>query len=103
MDSDLKVMSAFKGPMLGHGIVGVDRDTGMIIILSKENGISKRLSIFDVQNKLWTSGVDQAIGTDGGSSVALSVNDNIRVKGQRHFGKSKARDTVTNYMIFSPR
>ena len=103
MDSDLKVYEGWKGPMYGHGIVAVDRDTGMLIILSKDNGIRKKLSIFAVQDKLWNSGVDQAAGTDGGSAVALSINGAIKVKGKRHFGKSSARDTVTNYMIFSPR
>ena len=75
----------------------------MLIILSKDNGITKGLSIFDVQDTLWNSGVDQAVGTDGGSSVAFSVNGNVRIKGARHFGNVGARETVTNYMIFSPR
>jgi len=103
MDSDLKVYDGFRGPLYGHGVVGVDRDSGMLIILSKDNGVTKGLSIFDVQDTLWSSGVDQAVGTDGGSSVALSVNGNVRIKGARHFGNVGARETVTNYMIFSPR
>jgi hypothetical protein len=91
-----------KGRMLGYGMIGVDRDTGMMIILSKENGAFSRLDLFDVRDRIWTSGVDQAVITDGGSSVALAIDGSIPVKGGRHYGSSKARDTVTNYFAFTP-
>ncbi len=103
MDMDLKIYTGFTGPMYGHGIIGVDRHTGMLIILSKENGKTEYLDIFDVRDKLWDSGVEQAAVTDGGSSVCFWVEGAIKVKGARHYGKSSMNDTVTNYMIFSIR
>jgi len=102
-DSDLKVYAAMgRGSMLGYGLIGVDRHTGMMIILSKENGYNSRLDLFDVQNAVWSSGIDQAVMTDGGSSVALAINGSVPVKGARHFGSSTPRDTVTNYFTFTP-
>ena len=102
-DSDLKAYAALgKGAMLGYGVIGIDRSTGMMIILAKENGYTTRLDIFDVQNALWSSGVDQAVVTDGGSSVALALDGAVAVKGPRHYGTSGARDTVTSYLAFTP-
>lgn len=103
MDSDLKTYAAMgKGAMLGYGIIGIDRATGLMIILSKENGYTTRLNIFDVQNALWNSGVDQAVATDGGSSVALAVDGVVKNKGPRHYGNIGARETVTSYLVFTP-
>lgn len=102
-DSDLKAYAVMgKGAMLGYGMIGIDRSTGMMIILAKENGYTTRLGLFDVQDALWSSGVDQAVVTDGGSSVALALDGAVAVKGQRHYGSSGARDTVTNYLAFTP-
>lgn len=58
--------------------------------------------MFDIQSALWTSGVDQAVLTDGGTSVALAIAGDVRVKGGRHHGNADSFNTVTNYLAFTP-
>ena len=98
-DSDLNVYTGFRGPLYGHGMIGVDRDTGMIIVLSKTN--IKWQSFFSNQDLLFDSGVDQAIGTDGGSSVALYADGRTRIRGGRHGTSTSEAETVTSYFLFT--
>lgn len=100
MDSDLGVYTGMLGPLYGHGMIGIDRDTGMLIILSKKN--KKWQSFFSNQDLLFDSGVDQAVGTDGGSSVALYIKGTKYVVGKRHNGTPDQNNTVTNYFVFTP-
>ncbi len=100
MDADLAVYSGMMGPLYGHGMIGVDRDSGMIIFLSKENKAYQ--SFFSNQNLLFSSGIDQALGTDGGSSVALYASGKVLIEGGRHNSPDED-NTVTSYFVVAPK
>jgi exopolysaccharide biosynthesis protein len=78
----------------------------MIIVTASNNkSLFSGQSLFDVQSKLVASGVNQALVTDGGGSIALYLNNNghpiTPVEEWRHKSTQSAAQTVTNYIIFN--
>lgn len=100
-DLDLAAYGAFKG-IQGFNVIAVDRDSGLLIIFSKAK-YSTSLSLFEVQNALYNCGVELAVVTDGGDSVAsYAKGTGMLAKGSRHRKPPDEKNTVTNYMLFAP-
>lgn len=114
-DADLGGYDAYTDEVNGFNIVGVDRESGLIIVAGKPD--QKRQRLFDdardddIQDKLYDSGVDQALITDGGGSAAYYVKGKFDQKGYRHRPPGVLQNltggieynTVTNYFMFKPR
>jgi hypothetical protein len=100
---DLRVYSPDRlgGGLPGFNVIGVDRNTGMVIVVTKDHEMQG--SLFDVQALLTASGVDLAEVTDGGGSVGCwSKATGYVSKGERQVGTPDNHNTVTTYLIFSP-
>ena len=99
-DSDLSVYFSMLGRMRGYGIVGVDRDTNLIIIVIKHNWTNGNVKT--IQDRLFNSGTDRAIMVDGAGSVGLYVKSaKFYIAARRHDHPSK-EDTVPSYILFVP-
>lgn len=98
-DSDLATYGGFKGGwMKGFGIIGVDRDTGLMFIAVKDNW--SRGSIYDMQDELFDSGADRAVLVDGAGSIGYyNKQHSFFIKARRHENPS-AEDTVPSYILF---
>ena len=118
LDADLSIYEPVRlftknyrlNPSIGYGvgfnIIGVNRANGMIIVLTKQDGVA--YSIFDAQALLLASGTDLALVTDGGQSTACWIkgasNAGYVSKGNRHNpAYADKYNTVTNYLVFAPR
>jgi hypothetical protein len=91
---------------IGFNFIGVDRDTNLLIVGSKQNFQSHSLLL--VQQALFASGVDQALVTDGGASVGAFYRElgpgglYIRSGRQNPNDRPDANNTVTSYFVFKP-
>ncbi len=91
--------------LVPYNIIGVDRQSGMMIILSKP--FKEPILLRDAQQALLVSGVDFALVTDGGGSVACWSKDwphqgGYIAREHRQVGTPDAAETVTSYLIFQP-
>ena len=91
--------------LVPYNIIGVDRQSGMMVILSKP--YKEPILLRDAQQALLASGVDFALVTDGGGSVACWTKDwphqgGYIAREHRQIGKPDAEETVTSYLIFEP-
>ena len=102
-DKDLGTYTSFaRGNDTGFNIIGVNRATGMIIVLNKNNGIKVDITVF--QALLMQSGVDYAVLTDGSASIGCWSKAN----GYVSLGVRQVQplaypqiNTVTSYIVFS--
>lgn len=87
---------------IGFNVIGVDRQTGIIVIASKRNYQGGLLGA--VQLSMFLSGTDEALVTDGGGSTGCYVKGKFQVESDRHNPASRpgANNTVTNYFVFTP-
>jgi hypothetical protein len=91
--------------LVPYNIIGVDRQSGMMIILSKP--FKEPILLRDAQQALLASGVDFALVTDGGGSVACWTKDwphqgGYIAREHRQIGTPVAEETVTSYLLFEP-
>lgn len=91
--------------LVPFNIIGVDRDTGLLIVVTKP--YLQPILLKDAQQALVASGVDLAVVTDGGNSVACWAqgwphNGGYLAREKRQVGSPNEKDTVTNYLIFEP-
>jgi hypothetical protein len=93
------------GYFVGFNIVAVDRDTGLLIVLTRPNGVlNNAIPLLAAQDLLFRSGADLALLTDGGGSTACWVRGKgVVTRAWRQIrGKADDKNTVTNYLIFKP-
>lgn len=98
-DADLSTYNAFAvGALKGYGVIGVDRDTGLLVIAVKNNLTIG--SIYDMQDDLFSSGLDRALIVDGAGSIGLYAKSHDRyIRARRHDSPSRI-DTIPSYILF---
>jgi hypothetical protein len=101
-DTDLRTYNSFRGGYIkAFGIIGIDRQTGLLIILAKPQYAYQ--SVYDTQSALFNSGTDRAILVDGSASVAFYIKTNgVVVRTSRHptLGFIPSEETVASYITF---
>lgn len=99
-DSDLKTYGALKfGFKKGYGVIGVDRDTGLLVIAVKNNWDNG--SVYLMQEALFDSGVDRALLVDGAGSIGLYLKShNFYIKASNRHGTPDRMDTIPSYITF---
>ncbi len=91
---------------VGFNVIAVDRDSGMIVIVTKQDGLSNSgTNLFRVQDLLFRSGADLALVTDGGQSTGCWVRGKgVVTRGWRQIREhANLVNTVTNYLMFKGR
>lgn len=103
-DLDLQAYLGNREPNAGYNVVALDRETGLVMIVTKAPYVANP-GLMRLQELLYSSGVDEAIVTDGGGSTGCYVDGfGVIVRGRRHVpGVPDNMTTVTNYFIISPR
>lgn len=92
--------------LMSYNIVGIDRDTGLLMVASKR--LKEPILLKDAQEGLIVSGCDEALVTDGGGSVACWARGWPHAGGylsreRRQMGDPPEAQTVTSYILFSPK
>ncbi len=91
--------------LMSYNIIGVDRDTGLIIVVTKP--FKEPILLKDAQQALLISGCDLAMITDGGGSVACwskawPYEGGYLSREKRQIGSPVLAETVSSYLIFQP-
>ena len=89
--------------LVPYNIIGIDRETGLLIVVSKK--FKEPILLKDAQQGLIVSGCDLALVTDGGGSVACWAKDwphdgGYLSRERRQKGSPDKEETVTSYILF---